>query len=134
MDTEGDIKKIVAYQTVVEMHALVAYTSLDPDAFVDFVLFAMTAHCWISTCGFIVVDIISRRLHTRNIEKLYGAVGSAPVISQVVFVTVFIFASVPGTLVFSLEFYVQILSTTSAFNYALFAFMQLFVVVWSKNI
>lgn len=45
LDTESDIKKIVAYQTVIEMHAFVVFVSLDVDAFADFVMFALVAHC-----------------------------------------------------------------------------------------
>jgi predicted transcriptional regulator len=45
VDTEADIKKIVAYQTVCEMHICVIYVLLDYEAFVDLVLFTMPAHC-----------------------------------------------------------------------------------------
>lgn len=68
-------------------------------------------------------------MHTRNIEKLYGVVGSAPVLTQLLFLMVFIFCSIPGTLVFSIEFYIQILATTAAYNFVVFAVVQLFIVI-----
>lgn len=44
IDTETDIKKIVAYQTVVEMHVLFSFITLDVDAFFDIILFILAAH------------------------------------------------------------------------------------------
>jgi NADH:ubiquinone oxidoreductase subunit 4 (subunit M) len=134
VDTESDIKKIVAYQTVAEMHILVLYVSLDVDAFIDAVMFIFSAHCWISTISFIIVDMISKRYHTRNVEHLYGILAESPRIIKFIFLVVFIFASVPGTMVYSIEFYIQIQGATSPFNAVLFIFVQCFLVVWSKNI
>ncbi len=45
MEAESDIKKIVAYQTVAEMHVLVLYASLDYSAFVDFIYYMFPTHC-----------------------------------------------------------------------------------------
>lgn len=44
IDTENDIKKIVAYQTVVEMHVLFAFITLDADAFFDMIVYTIPGH------------------------------------------------------------------------------------------
>ena len=44
-DSETDIKKLVAYQTVTEMHAFTVYLFADFDTFADFIFFALPIHC-----------------------------------------------------------------------------------------
>ncbi len=134
VDSEADIKKIVAYQTVAEMHVLVVYVSLDYSAFINFVYFMFPTHCWLSTISFILVDIISKRYHSRNLEHLYGIFYGSPLLVKFVYLTVFIFGSIPGSAVFTVEFFVQIAGSTSMFNVILFIFLQLCLVVFSKNI
>ena len=134
IDTESDIKKIVAYQTVVEMHAQVMYICLDFESFIDVVIFIFIGHCWLSTISFIIVDIIAKRYHTRNIEYLYGILAESPRITKVIFLIIFIYSSIPGTLIFSIEYYAQLFSSTNIFNIILFIVIQLFLVLWSKNI
>nr|ADN85877.1 NADH-ubiquinone oxidoreductase subunit 4 [Nyctotherus ovalis] len=68
IDTECDIKRIVAYQTVVEMHLVAGLVMLNCDVFIDVIIFILGGHCWLSTASFIFVEIISRRYHTRNLE------------------------------------------------------------------
>jgi hypothetical protein len=43
--SELDIKKIVAYQTVAEMHLLFCYTILDFELFIEFLWLFLPAHC-----------------------------------------------------------------------------------------
>jgi len=45
IDTECDIKKIVAFQTVVEMHVLVGFILLNPEQFIALCIFVLNTHC-----------------------------------------------------------------------------------------
>ena len=134
IDSEADIKKIVAYQTVAEMHLLCMYLALDFETFVDFVLFLFPGHCWISTLSFLLVDFITKRYHSRNIEHLYGILANSPRLVKFIFLSVFILGSFPGTTIFSIELLVQIFSSASMFGVIVFIFFQCVIVVFSKNI
>jgi NADH-quinone oxidoreductase subunit M len=134
IDSESDIKKIVAFQTVVEMHSITAFMLLDPITFITLVLYILNVHCWISTINFIIVDIIARRYHTRNIERLYGIFARSPQVTKFIFFLTFIAGAIPGTSVFSLELLLQIQATLNPFGFILFVCSQFLVAVWSKNI
>lgn len=134
MDTESDIKKLVALQTVAEMQLLIGFVALDHIAFMDFIIFVLPMHCWISTIGFILVDLIMKRYHTRNLEHLYGVFAESPRLVKLIFFIVFILGSIPGTGAYSVEFLVQIFSSTLMFNTVFFMILQFFVVIWSRNI
>lgn len=70
-----------------------------------------------------------KRYHTRNVENLYGIFAESPRLVKLIFLIVFIFSSLPGTLIYSIEFYIQIASTTLPFNLIFFILVQFFVVV-----
>lgn len=70
-----------------------------------------------------------KRYHTRNIENLYGIFAESPRLIKLLFLIIFIFGSIPGTLIYSVEFYVQLASTTLPFNLVFFLLVQFFVVV-----
>jgi hydrogenase-4 component B len=129
MDTESDIKKIVAYQTVIEMQLLIIFTVIGCNEFLGLILFILQAHCWISTIEFIIVDIIMKRYHSRNLEQLYGIFAESPRIVKFIFFIVFILGSFPGTSIFSVEFLIQISFTTIPFNILLFIFLNFFTVI-----
>lgn len=129
IDGECDIKKIVAYQTVVEMHAITVFLLLDVDVFSDVLLFTLPGHCWISTISFIVVDIIARRYHTRNIEHLYGIMAMSPIVVKIIFIVIFVLGSLPGTTLYSMEFIIQIHSSGNPFGFLIFILLQLIVAV-----
>jgi len=134
IDGECDIKKIVAYQTVVEMHVLVGFMLLDPSTYIALCIFLLNVHCWISTAGFIIVDIIARRYHTRNIERLYGIFAKSPQITKLIFLIVFIIGSLPGTSIFSIELLISVYINAHPFGLFLFIGTQLIIPVWSRNI
>ncbi len=87
-----------------------------------------------SVLSFILVDIIAKRYHSRNLEHLYGIFSGSPIIVKVIYLSVFVFSSLPGTSIFSVELYVQIAGSTSLFNFIVFIFFQFALVVFAKNI
>lgn len=134
IDSESDIKRIVAYQTIVEIHISVAFALLDPITFLSLISYLLVTHAWISTLSFIIVDFISKRYHTRNIEHLYGILASSPNLIKLLFIIVFIFGALPGTMAFSLEVLVQVLISSQPFGILLIILVQFILVTWSKNI
>ena len=134
IDSESDIKKIVAYQTVSEMHLMCMYAALDFESFIDIVLYLFPGHCWISTISFIIVDMITKRYHSRNVEHLYGIMADSPRLVKFIFLTIFIFGSLPGTTIFTIEYYINVLGSATQFNAVMFIVFQCLIVVFSKNI
>nr|ADN85878.1 hypothetical protein [Nyctotherus ovalis] len=58
----------------------------------------------------------------------------APTLIKLLFILIFIGAAVPGTLLFSIEFLVQLAANATPFNFILFILMQTLVTIWSKNV
>lgn len=134
IDSECDIKKIVAYQTVIEMHVAAGFIILDSTIYTEAVLYMLNTHCWISALQFILVDFITKRYHTRNIEHLYGIFALSPNIIKILFIIIFVFGAIPGTAMFAVEFMMQIYITGHPFGFILFFGTTFTTVVWSRNI
>ncbi len=133
MDLELDLKKIVAYQTVAEMHLLLIFLSFDFELFSMIFFFFIPGHCWISTLNFILVDMIARRYGTRNICDLYGIGSESPLLSKLILYCVFIFGTIPGTLIFSVECYIGLFSSYSLLSVLLFFAMQFIYNIASRS-
>jgi NADH:ubiquinone oxidoreductase subunit 4 (subunit M) len=115
------------------MHLLFCYTILDFELFIEFLWLFLPAHCWISSLSFILVDILTRRYHSRNLEQLYGILSDTDFIVKIIYLIVFIWGSIPGTLIFTLEFLIQINSTASVYNLIFIFLLQSLLVIFSKN-
>ena len=133
IDVELDLKKIVALLTVVEMHIFCIFLFIDASLFADFITLALTTHCWLSSLQFILVDIITRRYASRNIEHLYGIVSGSPLIVKCVFIVVFIFGSIPGTNVFMVEMCMQLYASLVFCGFILVFCLQFISIIWSKQ-
>ena len=133
IDIEVDLKKIVALLTVVEMHIFCIYLFIDVALFSDFIVLALTTHCWISSLQFILVDIITRRYYSRNLEHLYGIVSGSPLIVKCIFVVVFIFGSIPGTNVFMIELCMELYAALAFGGVILVFCLQFVSVIWCKQ-
>lgn len=133
VDIEVDLKKIVALLTVVEMHIFCIFLFIDTALFTDFLALAVATHCWVSSLQFILVDIISRRYYSRNLEHLYGIMSGSPLLVKLIFVIIFIFGSIPGTNVFMIELCMQIYASLIFCGFVLVFCLQFLSVVWSKQ-
>ena len=81
-----------------------------------------------------LVDIVARRYHTRNLEHLYGILSESPRIVKFIFFITFIYTSIPGTGVFSVEFLIQVLGSGLPLNFVLFFGAQFILAVACKNV
>jgi len=99
-----DLKKLVAYSTVVEMHWL-TICIISGQSSLMLASFAMLiSHALISTNSFLLVDAIARRFKTRLITEIHGLNYLTPKLFLVVLLNVLIFLGFPGSIFFVSEF------------------------------
>ena len=98
-----DLKKLVAYSTVVEMHWL-TITLLNGQTGLFLAGFCMLiSHALLSTNAFLLVDSINRRFKTRLITEISGINFLTPKLFLVVLVNLLLFLGFPGSLFFIAE-------------------------------
>lgn len=100
----SDLKKSVAYQTVIEMGFFLIFFIFG--IFGENMLLESTVqtHCWLTACQFLIVDFVTQRYHTRDVLSLYGILSESPLATKIIFYIVVLYPSVPGCLVFNMEF------------------------------
>lgn len=99
-----DLKKLVAYSTVVEMHWLVICVISGQSPLIMSGLSMMVAHALMSTGAFLVVDAVARRYKTRLITEIGGLCFLCPKLFLIALTKVLIFLGFPGSLFFVSEF------------------------------
>nr|YP_010725839.1 NADH dehydrogenase subunit 4 [Bakuella subtropica]WDY80884.1 NADH dehydrogenase subunit 4 [Bakuella subtropica] len=99
-----DLKKIVAYATVIEMHwlAIAIFSGLSPLFLAG--LLMLVNHALLSTIAFFLVDAINRRFKTRLITELTGLNLLCPKLFLLSLINVLLFLGFPGSLSFVTEF------------------------------
>ena len=98
-----DLKKLVAYSTVVEMHWL-TICIISGQSNLMLASFAMLiSHALISTNSFLLVDAISRRFKTRLITEINGLNYLCPKLFLLVLLNILIFLGFPGSIFFVSE-------------------------------
>ena len=99
-----DLKKLVAYSTVVEMHWL-TICIISGQSSLMLASFAMLiSHALISTNSFLLVDAIARRFKTRLITEIHGLNYLTPKLFLVTLLNVLLFLGFPGSIFFVSEF------------------------------
>jgi NADH-quinone oxidoreductase subunit M len=98
-----DLKKLVAYSTVVEMHWLTicilsGYSSLMLASFC-----MLVSHALLSSNSFFLVDAINRRFKTRLITEISGINFLCPKLFLISLVNCLIFLGFPGSIFFIAE-------------------------------
>jgi len=98
-----DLKKLVAYSTVVEMHWLTIciISGQAPLVLASFCM--LISHALLSTNSFLLVDAVGRRFKTRLITEISGVNFICPKLFMVTLVNVLIFLGFPGSLMFVAE-------------------------------
>lgn len=99
-----DLKKLVAYSTVVEMHWLTmcVISGQSPLMLASFCM--LISHALLSANSFLLVDAISRRFKTRLITEISGVNLLCPNLFLLSLVNCLIFLGFPGSIFFVSEF------------------------------
>lgn len=99
-----DLKKLVAYSTVLEMHWLTfcIISGLTPLILSSFCM--LISHALLSTNSFLLVDAINRRFKTRLITEISGINYLCPKLFIIILLNLLIFLGFPGSIFFIAEF------------------------------
>ena len=113
-----DLKKLVAYSTVIEMHWLL-FSVISGNSFFWVAGFAMMiSHALLSSNFFLVIDSITRRFKTRLTTELSSIAYIVPNLYWAILIILLIFLGFPGSLLFISE--VLFFSTLLDLNFFLF--------------
>jgi len=99
-----DLKKLVAYSTVIEMHWLTIciISGCTPLMLAGFCM--LISHALLSTNSFLLVDAINRRFKTRLITEINGINFLCPKLFLITLINCLVFLGFPGTIFFIAEF------------------------------
>lgn len=99
-----DLKKLVAYSTVVEMHwlTLCVVSGQTPLMLATFCM--LISHALLSTNSFFLVDAINRRFKTRLITEISGINFLCPKLFLTTLLNLLVFLGFPGSIFFIAEF------------------------------
>lgn len=98
-----DLKKLVAYSTVVEMHWLTICVISGQSALMLASFCMLISHALLSTNSFFLVDAIGRRFKTRLITEISGINFLCPKLFVVTLVNTLVFLGFPGSIMFVAE-------------------------------
>lgn len=119
-----DLKKLVAYSTVVEMHWL-TMCILSGQSNLMLANFCMLiSHALLSTNSFLLVDAVARRFKTRLITEVSGINFLCPKLFLAILLNCLIFLGFPGSIFFVSEF------LFFSFFFDLFPLLSLFLILF----
>ena len=98
-----DLKKLVAYSTVVEMHWLTICVVSGQASLMLASFCMLISHALLSTNSFLLVDAIGRRFKTRLITEINGVNFLCPKLFLVSLVNLLVFLGFPGSIMFIAE-------------------------------
>lgn len=101
---QTDLKKLVAYSTVVEMHWLTmcVISGQSPLMLASFCM--LISHALLSTNSFLLVDAVNRRFKTRLITEISGINFLCPKLFLISLINCLVFLGFPGSIFFIAEF------------------------------
>ena len=99
-----DLKKLVAYSTVVEMHWLTMCVLSGQSCLMLASFCMLISHALLSTNSFLLVDAINRRFKSRLITEVSGVNFLCPKLFLISLVNLLIFLGFPGSIFFIAEF------------------------------
>jgi len=99
-----DLKKLVAYSTVVEMHWLTICIVSGQSCLMLAGFCMLISHALLSTNAFLLVDAINRRFKTRLITEINGINFLCPKLFLLSLINCLIFLGFPGSIFFIAEF------------------------------
>lgn len=118
-----DLKKLVAYSTVVEMHWLTICVISGQSALMLASFCMLISHALLSTNSFLLVDAIGRRFKTRLITEINGINFLCPKLFLVSLLNSLVFLGFPGSIMFVSEI------LFFSFCFDLFPLLCLFLIV-----
>ena len=122
--TQIDLKKIIAFLTITEMHWL-TLSFVFGNTFIWFSSFLMLiSHALVSTSFFFLVDVITRRFKTRLVTEISGLFYMLPLLYTIIIANLVVVLGFPGTSLFLSEF-LFFLSIADC-NFFLLAFLLFF--------
>lgn len=98
-----DLKKLIAYSTVVEMHWLVICIVSGHSALMLASFCMLISHALLSTNSFLLVDAIARRFKTRLITEMNGVNFLCPKLFLLSLINCLVFLGFPGSIMFISE-------------------------------
>ena len=99
-----DLKKLVAYSTVVEMHWLTICVISGQSNLMLSSFCMLISHALLSTNSFLLVDAVARRFKTRLITEISGLNFVCPKLFLAILLNTLIFLGFPGSIFFVAEF------------------------------
>lgn len=99
-----DLKKLIAYATVIEMHWLLLALASGVGALWLSAFAMLISHALLSSNFFLLIDAVTRRFKTRLITELNGLFYSTPSLYLIIIVLLVTFLGFPGSLFFLAEF------------------------------
>lgn len=118
-----DLKKLVAYSTVVEMHWLTICVISGQSALMLASFCMLISHALLSTNSFLLVDAIGRRFKTRLITEINGINFLCPKLFLVSLLNCLVFLGFPGSIMFVSEI------LFFSFFFDLFPLLCLFLII-----
>lgn len=118
-----DLKKLVAYSTVVEMHWLTMCVISGQSNLLLANFCMLISHALLSTNSFLLVDAVARRFKTRLITEISGINFLCPKLFIAILVNSLIFLGFPGSIFFVSEI------LFFSFFFDLFPALALFLIV-----
>ena len=100
-----DLKKIIAYTTVIEMHWLLLMLLQSTTLSCISAILMLFSHAILSSLFFLLTDSISRRFNTRYITELNSLWLFAPNLTTIILITNILFLGFPCTSLFWSEFF-----------------------------
>jgi NADH-quinone oxidoreductase subunit M len=119
-----DLKKLVAYSTVVEMHWLTMCVVSGQSNLMLASFCMLISHALLSTNSFLLVDAIARRFKTRLLTEISGINFMCPKLFLMTLLNSLIFLGFPGSIFFVSEF------LFFSFFFDLFPLLSLFLLVF----
>lgn len=132
-----DVKKLIAYSTVVEMHWLLICVLSGNNVLLLSAFGMYISHAILSTNSFLLVDSIARRFKTRLIFEISGLNYLCPKLFILTLINLIIFLGFPGSLFFISEFlfFSFIFDLLPFFSFIIFIFIyfilaNIFIKIW----
>lgn len=119
-----DLKKLVAYSTVVEMHWLTMCVISGQSNLMLANFCMLISHALLSTNSFLLVDAVARRFKTRLITEVSGINFLCPKLFIAILLNCLIFLGFPGSIFFISEF------LFFSFFFDLFPTMAIFLILF----
>jgi NADH-quinone oxidoreductase subunit M len=99
-----DLKKLVAYSTVIEMHWLTMCIISGQSNLMLASFCMLISHALLSTNSFLLVDAVARRFKTRLLTEINGLNYLCPKLFLIILLNSLVFLGFPGSIFFIAEF------------------------------